>query len=70
MKFTLRNTRHNSALCDVYSKKSYLDGLTINLQSSTIFLNITEFDSSYFCTLVLRKIKSGSSINKGKISLD
>ena len=25
---------------------------------------------SDFCILVLRKIKSGSSINKGKISLD
>lgn len=28
MKFTLRNIRRNSALCDVYSKKSYDESYT------------------------------------------
>lgn len=58
MKFTLRNTRRNSVLCYVYSKKSYLNCLTIILQNSKIFLNITEFDYSNCCTLVLHKIKN------------
>ena len=52
-----KNARCNSALCDVYSKKSYLDCLTINLQNSTIFLNITGFDFFWFLYISITKNK-------------